>query len=107
MPAPWAVPARPAGLHPMDTIDRQTIHSLSPSSEPSDADIVQAARLVMRYRDSRLSPDLMALLGQALQRWSLTVEELFSMARAIWQSGRGPQALNDDQPVGSGADVEG
>jgi hypothetical protein len=90
----------------MDKVDRQTIRSLLQTGWPSDADIVHAARLIIRYRDSRLSPDLFVLLGQAIQQWSLTTEEVFSMARSIWSSGRGPQALGQDQQVGSGADVE-
>lgn len=107
MPAPWAAPPAPAGLHPLDGIDRPTVSALLAVDVPSDADLIHAARLVMRYRGSRLSPDLIALLRQAVERWSMTVDELFLTVRAIWASGRGSAVIAEpDQQIGSGADVE-
>lgn len=90
----------------MDLVDRGTIESLARLDVPSEADIVHAARLAIRYRDSRLSSDLMALLLQAVTRWSLTLDELYARAQSIWSSGRAPAALQQDLEVGSGADVE-
>lgn len=90
----------------MDRIDRETIQALRHVDTPSDAEVVQAARLVIRYRDSRLSRDLYHQLQQTLDRWSLSVPTLFRRARSIWQSGWRPGALEQDEAVGSGADVE-
>lgn len=94
------------GPHAMNAIDRETIDDLLSAREPSDADIVHAARLVMRYCNFSKASIQMPLLERVVRQWHLSFEELFSMARAIWQSGRGPQALADGQQVGSGSDVE-
>jgi hypothetical protein len=99
-------PLRPTALHPMDATDRQIIEAL-PASNPSDLDIVQAARLLVRYRDSLLSTDLHEQLQQTLAAWGLTALELNARARTIWQSGWRPALSTDQQEVGSGADVEG
>jgi hypothetical protein len=96
----------PAGLHPLDHLDRKTIDGLLLAREPSDLDLVNAARLITRYRDSRLSADLRDLLNRVLRNWSLSQAELFSMTRAIWRSGWTPTAALSAEAIGSGADVE-
>jgi hypothetical protein len=104
-PAPVAAPAQ---LHPLDPADRPIIEALLYRSAPSELDIVNASRLYVRYRDSLLSPDLAEMILQALKTWNLSVEELQGRARSIWQSGwRPPMPAAEEQPVGSGADVEG
>lgn len=84
------------------------IERLLATPSPSDDDLVHAARLHARYKDSRLSPDLLPRILQALENWSLSIDELHARTRKIWRSGWRPQ-LDDspqEQPVGSGADVE-
>lgn len=104
-PNPWSAP--PGGLHPLDHIDRQTITELLVVEQPSDLDIADAARLVARYRDSLLSRDLTGLLTQVLEKWGMTSTELFSRARALWQSGWRPDlAAQAAAEIGSGSDVE-
>jgi hypothetical protein len=89
-------------------MDRPVIEALLCQSTPSEQDIVDASRLYVRYCSSRLSPDLAEAILQALRNWNLSVEEVQERARSIWQSGwrPTPQAA-EEQPVGSGADVEG
>ena len=89
-------------------MDRPVIEALLQQPVPSELDIVNASRLYVRYCSSRLSPDLAETILQALKAWNLSVEELQERARSIWQSGwrPTPQAA-EEQPVGSGADVEG
>jgi hypothetical protein len=118
MPSAWSPPASyarlpdapsrdiPAGLHPLDHIDRKAIEGLLLVREPSDLDLVNAAGLITRYRDSRLSPDLRDLLDRVLRNWSLGQAELFSLTRAIWRSGWTPTAALSGAAIGSGADVE-
>jgi len=118
MSSSWAPPAHspwlpdlsesevPASLHPLDHVDRETIYGLLTATEPSDTDLVHAARLITRYRDSLLSSDLRTLLSRVLRNWSITTEELFCMTRAIWRSGGPAQLVPQDDTVGSGADVE-
>lgn len=82
------------------------INALLDVDQPSDQNIVDAARLVTRYRDSLLSRDLTGLLRQVLQRWGMTSDELYTMARTLWQSGWRPSSLDQSTEVGSGADVQ-
>lgn len=100
-------PQLPAPLHPLDAVDRCVIEAL-PVRDPSNLDIVNAARLITRYRDSLLSADLHEMLCAVLQRWGLTISQLNARSLAIWQSGWRP-SLEDatSSEVGSGADVEG
>ena len=95
-------------LHPLDAPDRAVILHLMTVTTPAEMDIVNAARLVTRYRDSLLSRDLYEKLLLILESWSLTTEQLNERSRTIWFSGWKPtfNAKSDEQ-VGSGADVEG
>ena len=98
----------PAPQHPLDAVDRPVIESLLLVDQPSDRDLVDAARLVTRYRNATLSTDLWHKLQQALERWALSEDELNARTRAIWASGWRPAMDRDDAiDVGSGADVEG
>lgn len=99
----------PPALHPLDAADRPVIEALLATSAPSDAEIVDAARLHTRYCDSRLSPDLTAKILQAISSWGYSLSDLQEAARRIWQSGWRPAAPTspEEQQVGSGADVEG
>jgi hypothetical protein len=110
VPLPWRPTplASVEHLHPLDLLDRPVIEALAAAPAPSESDIVNASRLYIRYRNSRLSPDLLELILGALKTWNLSVEELQDRARVIWQSGwRPPVPDAEEQPVGSGADVEG
>jgi hypothetical protein len=108
VPLPLTRQPAAASPHPLDGIDRPVIEALLTASAPSDQNLVDAARLLTRYRDSRLSPDLAPKILEALRNWSLSAEQLHERTRAIWASGwrppvpEGPQ----EQQVGSGADVE-
>ncbi|MGA1730831.1 MAG: DUF3288 family protein [Steroidobacteraceae bacterium] len=100
-------PALPPSLHPLDAEDRPVITALLEVATPTDTDLVHAARLITRYRDSRLSPDLADMLRQVLRNWSLSPSELQTRTRAIWASGWRPAMAEQQVSVGSGADVEG
>jgi hypothetical protein len=98
-----------ASPHPLDGLDRPVIERLLTVTDPSDTDLVNAARLHARYKDSLLSPDLLPKVLQAMENWSLSLDELHARTREIWRSGWRPR-LDDstqEQPVGSGADMEG
>jgi hypothetical protein len=108
VPVPLRLITVPASPHPLDSLDRPVIEALLDTPSPSDCDIVHAARLHTRYRESQLSPDLLSKILQALDNWQLSVEQLQERARAIWQSGWRPPYPDSpqEQQVGSGADVE-
>lgn len=108
-PAPYRspAPALPPALHPLDGQDRPLITALLQVSSPTDGDLVNAARLITRYRDSLLSPDLAGQLRQVLANWSLSLEQLQERTRSIWASGWRPAMAEQQAEIGSGADVEG
>lgn len=98
----------PQSIHPMDQTDRQIILQLLEARSPDNMDIVNAARLTTRYRDSLLSPDLYKLLQQVASNWTTTLAGIQERSRAIWLSGWKPiNHAAEQQGVGSGADVEG
>lgn len=102
-------PAVAVSPHPLDAIDRQIVLSLEQVTSPGDADITQAARLVIRHESSKCSGDLFPRLRSIAQQWGYTRDGLMQAARGIWQSGYRPVMTQDIvvQAVGSGADVEG
>lgn len=91
----------------MDRTDRAIIQSLLLVTDPGPMDLVQAARLITRYRDSLLSSDLHELLLTAIRRWGFTVEQLQGKTRDLWMSGWTPTIQDSSGEVGSGADTEG
>jgi hypothetical protein len=104
---PSASPGGPCSLHPLDPTDRPIIEALAQVHEPSAMDVVNAARLLTRYRDSLLSADLHQQLLRTLERWGLTPADIRNRARALWLSGWLPPVFTEEQQVGSGADVNG
>jgi hypothetical protein len=108
VPLPLTSQSVAASPHPLDGIDRPVIEALLATATPSDQDLIDAARLLTRYRDSRLSPDLIFKILKALENWSLSIGELHEHTRALWASGWRPLTPNSpqEQQVGSGADVE-
>lgn len=91
----------------MDAHDRAIILQLLEVREPAPMDIVNAARLDTRYRDSLLSTDLYRLLQQVARNWNTTLADISDRSRAIWLSGWKPTIGQPEEQVGSGADVEG
>lgn len=113
MPHPFPRPLlrseAPPSQHPLDGSDRPIVESLLTVEQPEDSDIVQAARLLIRYENSCLSCDLYPSLLEVLRRWNLGQRELNQRSRAVWASGFRPQPsgsnLEPEVTVGSGADV--
>lgn len=92
--------------HPMYNTDRAIVDRLSskPLDELSDADIVNAARLLIRYNGISDGKDIRGDIVLALHKWNKTPNQLHIKAREIWQGGWRPSQLLDEE-VGSGADV--
>jgi hypothetical protein len=108
VPLPLSGGRQVASPHPLDGIDRPVIEALLATTEPTDANLVDAARLLTRYGDSRLSLDLLPKILQALDNWSLSIAQLHERTREIWATGWRPAQPDtpQEQQVGSGADVE-
>ena len=74
--------------HPQNQKDRLTVnHLLEVASNPGDRELVELARLIIRYRDFPGARDIQQDLQLALQNWQLTEEELYLKTRAIHAKG--------------------
>ncbi len=103
-----ADPAAAAGpddqSHPLYAGDRDRVDALLACREPGDAQLVDAARLLMRYQGFPGAHDLQDDLAKALRLWGLDLEALHKRTRAIWASGFRPAPAAADA-VGSGFDT--
>lgn len=91
-------------IHPLYASDRETVDRLLAAAQPSDADLIDAARLLMRYQGFPGAGDLQDDLAKTLRLWGLEREALHARTRAIWAAGFRPSAASDDA-VGSGFDA--
>lgn len=74
--------------HPQNQQDRLTVnHLLAVSADPGDRELVELARLIIRYRDFPGARDIQRDLAVALNNWKLTEEELYIKTRAIHAEG--------------------
>ena len=74
--------------HPQNRKDRLTVDSLlSVSSNPGDRELVELARLIIRYRDFPGARDIQRDLKVTLNNWQLTEDELYAATRAIHAEG--------------------
>ena len=70
--------------HPQDKKDRITVdHLLKVQLNPGDRELVELARLIIRYRNFPGARDIQKDLQTALNTWQLTEEELYTKTRAI------------------------
>lgn len=93
-----------AQVHPLEQRDRPIVDRLLATDAPDQQDLVDCARLLLRYQDFPGATALQADLQRALARWTLSRQELFAATRSIWASGFRP-ASGQEAGVGSGADV--
>lgn len=70
--------------HPQNKKDRLTVnHLLGTTSEPGDRELVELARLTIRYRDFPGARDIQRDLKVVMDTWQLTEAELYAKTRAI------------------------
>ncbi|MFZ4640816.1 MAG: DUF3288 family protein [Nodosilinea sp.] len=72
--------------HPQYKDDRQAVSQLL-LADVSDFNLVELARLIIRYDGFPGARDIQADLQKALARWQLTEADLFTRTRAIHQQG--------------------
>lgn len=85
-------------------IDLDQLHRLSLIKDPSAIELVDLARLLLRYQGNPAAGAHNQQISQQLERWGLDQEQLFEKTRAIWASGFRP-TIAAAEGVGSGADV--
>ena len=73
--------------HPQDKKDRITVDQLLKTQSPGDRELVELARLIIRYRNFPGARDIQKDLQTALNTWGLTEEELYTKTRAIHATG--------------------
>ena len=93
--------------------DSTRIAELLGIKQPADRDLIDAARLIQRYRHTPQAEPLQLQLLQLLEHWGLSASSLFAATRELWASGNAggdPARRTADAllatPVGSGADLE-
>jgi Protein of unknown function (DUF3288) len=69
--------------HPQHQKDRLTVDHLLKATIPGDRELVELARLIIRYHDFPGARDIQRDLTVALNNWQLTEEELYLKTRAI------------------------
>ena len=90
--------------HPLYSSDRQLVDSLMAKASPEPSDLVELARLFMRYDDFPGASDLKADMDKVLRLWNFSKDELNSQTRRIWSEGFRPSS-SDNSSVGSGFDT--
>ncbi|MEO1001603.1 MAG: DUF3288 family protein [Cyanobacteria bacterium J06638_7] len=90
--------------HPLHALDRVVVDRLLAAETPSEGDLVDAARLLARYRGFPGAADLQNDLAKVLRFWGLSLEALQHRTRAIWAAGYRPQPAGGEA-VGSGFDT--
>lgn len=84
--------------HPQWSSDRQVLNAIL-EGQMTDYNLVELARLRIRYRGFPGARDILADLDRALSRWQITEAELFAKTRQIHslaQVYRGRGSQRDD-----------
>ena len=90
--------------HPLYALDRDLVDGLLACTHPGDAQLVDAARLLMRYEGFPGARDIGDDLAKLLRLWGLDRERLHERTRVIWAAGYRP-APAAAEAVGSGFDT--
>jgi hypothetical protein len=90
--------------HPLYALDRDLVDALLACAQPGDAQLVDAARLLMRYEGFPGARDIGDDLAKLLRLWGLDRERLHERTRVIWAAGYRP-APAAAEAVGSGFDT--
>ncbi len=90
--------------HPLYIIDRENLDRLLVKDSPENSDLVDLARLFLRYEGFPGAYDLKEDMKKILSAWGLSRDTLNNRVRQIWQSGYRPGSQQEDG-VGSGFDT--
>ena len=90
--------------HPLYSSDRDLVNRLLATEMPNNSDLIDLARLMIRYEDFPGAMDLKTDLSKLIKLWGLSRDELNSKVRKIWGNGYRP-GDHIDESVGSGFDT--
>ncbi|MFZ4665692.1 MAG: DUF3288 family protein [Prochlorotrichaceae cyanobacterium] len=82
--------------HPLWYKDRAIVSSLL-NGEPTDYNLVELARLKIRYEGFPGARDIQEDLAKLLQKWTLSEAQLFERTRQIHSTGKVYRSQNSDQ----------
>ena len=92
--------------HPLYSIDRDHLNRLLSKKSPDEEDLVDIARLFMRYEDFPGAKDIHMDMIKILDSWGITREELNRSTREIWFKGsRSNYDSNSNEMLGSSFDT--
>ncbi len=91
--------------HPLYKIDREHIDRLLSKHVPENQDLVDLARLLIRYDGFPGALDLQEDMNKTLNLWGLNRESLNERVQQVWAQGYRPGQDSSDS-VGSGFDTE-
>ena len=90
--------------HPLYAIDRDHVDRMLAKASPGDRDLVDLARLFLRYEGFPGAADLKSDMKKTLDLWGISLDELNSKVRKLWALGYIPGQAADES-VGSGFDT--
>ena len=91
--------------HPLYSTDRENLDRLIGIDVPVNIDLVELARLLIRYQDFRGAEDLNSDIEKLMKKWNLNRDELEEKTRKIWSEGFRPTSSPSPENVGSGFDT--
>ena len=94
-----------AQSHPLYSTDREKIDRLCSIDSPESIDLVELARLLIRYQDFKGAEDLNSDMEKLLKKWSINRNKLDAITRKIWSEGFRPTSSSSTEDVGSGFDT--
>ena len=90
--------------HPLYTIDRDHIDRLLAKEKPEEEDVIDLARLFLRYEGFPGAKDLKMDMVKVLKTWGISKEELNVKTREIWIEGYRPSKY-PEEIIGSSFDT--
>ena len=90
--------------HPLYIVDREHLNRLISKDMPEDEDLLDIARLFMRYEGFPGAKDIQLDIAKILKTWGMTQETLNSKTRDIWSKGYRPSNYADEN-LGSSFDT--
>jgi len=97
--------AQETQTHPLEAIDRDVVDRLLAREQPLDQDLVDLARLFLRYEEFPGADALRHDLSRVMSLWGLDRDGLNARARQLWTSGFRPGQA-EAAAVGSGFDTD-
>ena len=73
--------------HPLYETDRDLLNRFISKNNPAEEDLIDLARLFMRYEGFPGAKDIQMDLVKILKVWGITKEELNNSTRKIWAKG--------------------